>query len=81
MVGAITLAAVIILDWNMGVCSYGFQLLTGRVVALFAAGLSRVSLICFGVHFWYLGHCISYAVVASVLLGAVVSLIYQLGVY
>ncbi|KAJ9697702.1 hypothetical protein PVL29_007026 [Vitis rotundifolia] len=71
--GAITSAAVIILDWNMGACLYGFQLLKSRVVALFVAGLSRVFLICFGVHYWYLGHCISYAVVASVLLGAVVS--------
>ncbi|KAE8705679.1 Calpain-type cysteine protease DEK1 [Hibiscus syriacus] len=71
--GAITSAAVIILDWNMGACLYGFQLLKSRVVALFVAGTSRVFLICFGVHYWYLGHCISYAVVASVLLGAAVS--------
>ncbi|WCJ28805.1 calpain-type cysteine protease family [Euphorbia peplus] len=71
--GAITSAAVIILDWNMGACLYGFQLLQSRVVALFVAGISRVFLICFGVHYWYLGHCISYAVVASVLLGAAVS--------
>ncbi|XP_065878809.1 calpain-type cysteine protease DEK1 [Euphorbia lathyris] len=71
--GAITSAAVIILDWNMGACLYGFQLLQSRVVALFVAGTSRVFLICFGVHYWYLGHCISYAVVASVLLGAAVS--------
>ncbi|XP_057954854.1 calpain-type cysteine protease DEK1 [Malania oleifera] len=70
--GAITSAAVIILDWNMGACLYGFQLLQNRVVALFVAGTSRVFLICFGVHYWYLGHCISYAVVASVLLGAAV---------
>ncbi|KAJ6427915.1 hypothetical protein OIU84_023340 [Salix udensis] len=71
--GFITSAAVIILDWNMGACLYGFQLLQSRVVALFVAGLSRVFLFCFGVHYWYLGHCISYAVVASVLLGAAVS--------
>ncbi|CAA2992302.1 calpain-type cysteine protease DEK1 [Olea europaea subsp. europaea] len=71
--GATTSAAVIILDWNMGTCLYGFQLLKNRVAALFVAGLSRVFLICFGVHYWYLGHCTSYAVVASVLLGAAVS--------
>ncbi|KAL9386177.1 hypothetical protein Peur_019301 [Populus x canadensis] len=71
--GFITSAAVIILDWNMGACLYCFQLLQSRVVALFVAGTSRVFLICFGVHYWYLGHCISYAVVASVLLGAAVS--------
>lgn len=71
--GAVTSAAVIILDWNMGACLYGFQLLQSRVAALFVAGTSRVFLICFGVHYWYLGHCISYAVVASVLLGAAVS--------
>ncbi|XP_035546062.1 calpain-type cysteine protease DEK1-like isoform X2 [Juglans regia] len=71
--GAITSAAIIILDWNMGACLYGFKLLSSRVVALFVAGTSRVFLICFGVHYWYLGHCVSYAVVASVLLGAAVS--------
>ncbi|XP_076889282.1 calpain-type cysteine protease DEK1-like [Bidens hawaiensis] len=71
--GAITSAAVIILDWNMGACLYGFQLLQSRVIALFVAGASRVFLICFGVHYWYLGHCISYAVVGSVLLGAAVT--------
>ncbi|KAL0000054.1 hypothetical protein SO802_019656 [Lithocarpus litseifolius] len=71
--GAITSAAVIILDWNMGACLYGFKLLNSRVAALFVAGTSRVFLICFGVHYWYLGHCVSYAVVASVLLGAAVS--------
>ncbi|KAG8387378.1 hypothetical protein BUALT_Bualt02G0015100 [Buddleja alternifolia] len=68
--GAITSAAVIILDWNVGTCLYGFKLLKSRVLALFVAGISRVFLICFGVHYWFLGHCISYAVVASVLLGA-----------
>ncbi|KAH1250922.1 Calpain-type cysteine protease DEK1 [Glycine max] len=61
--GAITSVAVIILDWNLGACLYGFQLLDSRVAALFIAGTSRV----------YLGHCISYAVMASVLLGAAVS--------
>ncbi|XP_010257664.1 PREDICTED: calpain-type cysteine protease DEK1 [Nelumbo nucifera] len=71
--GAITSAAVVILDWNMGACLFGFELLKSRVAALFVAGTSRVFLICFGVHYWYLGHCISYAVVASVLLGAAVS--------
>ncbi|KAI3461898.1 hypothetical protein Pfo_018561 [Paulownia fortunei] len=71
--GAITSAAVIILDWNVGTCLYGFKLLKSRVAALFVAGTSRVFLICFGVHYWYLGHCLSYAVVASVLLGAAVS--------
>ncbi|KAI3688303.1 hypothetical protein L1987_82014 [Smallanthus sonchifolius] len=71
--GAITSAAVIILDWNMGACLYGFQLLQSRVMALFVAGTSRVFLICFGVQYWYLGHCISYAVVGSVLLGAAVT--------
>ncbi|KAI4386305.1 hypothetical protein MLD38_004246 [Melastoma candidum] len=71
--GAITSAAVIILDWNIGACLYVFKLLKSRVTALFVAGASRVFLICFGVHFWYIGHCISYAVVASMLLGAAVS--------
>ncbi|XP_042517382.1 calpain-type cysteine protease DEK1-like [Macadamia integrifolia] len=71
--GAITSTAVVILDWNMGACLFGFELLKSRVAALFVAGTSRVFLICFGVHYWYLGHCISYAVVASVLLGAAVS--------
>ncbi|KAK3002276.1 hypothetical protein RJ639_022188 [Escallonia herrerae] len=102
--GAITSAAVIILDWNIGACLYGFQLLQSLVIALFVAGMSRVFLICFGVHYWfvpdfkagtfivksdslkkslshyhvvlpnrYLGHCVCYAVVASVLLGAAVS--------
>uniref|UniRef100_A0A7N1A3N3 Protein DEFECTIVE KERNEL 1 n=1 Tax=Kalanchoe fedtschenkoi TaxID=63787 RepID=A0A7N1A3N3_KALFE len=70
--GALTSAAVIILDWNMGACLYGFQLLKNRTVALFAAGISRIFLISFGIHYWYLGHCLSYAVVASVLLGAAV---------
>ncbi|GAA0139178.1 cysteine protease [Lithospermum erythrorhizon] len=71
--GAVTSAAVIILDWNMGACLYGFKLLKSRVVALLIAGASRVFLICFGVHYWYIGHCVSYAVVASALLGAAVS--------
>ncbi|KAL2239163.1 UNVERIFIED_CONTAM: Calpain-type cysteine protease DEK1, partial [Sesamum indicum] len=60
-------------NWNVGTCLYGFKLLKSRVAALFIAGTSRVFLICFGVHYWFLGHCISYAVVASVLLGAAVS--------
>lgn len=71
--GVITSAAVIILDWNIGACLYVFQLLESRVLVLLIAGASRVFLICFGVHFWYIGHCISYAVVASMLLGAFVS--------
>ncbi|XP_039143168.1 calpain-type cysteine protease ADL1 [Dioscorea cayenensis subsp. rotundata] len=71
--GAITSAAVIVLDWNIGACLFGFELLKSREVALFVAGTSRIFLICFGVNYWYLGHCISYAVVASVLLGAAVS--------
>lgn len=60
--GAITSVAVVVLDWNMGACLYGFQLLNKRVTVLFIAGTSRVFLICFGVQYWYLGHCISYAV-------------------
>ncbi|KAJ1405412.1 Peptidase C2, calpain, catalytic domain [Sesbania bispinosa] len=71
--GAITSVAVIILDWNMGACLYGFQLLNNRVTVLFIAGTSRVFLICFGVQYWYLGHCISYIVMASVLSLAAVS--------
>ncbi|KNA16830.1 hypothetical protein SOVF_085410 [Spinacia oleracea] len=70
--GAITSAAVIVLDWNMGACLFGFQLLKSPIAALFIAGASRIFLICFGVHYWYLGHCISYLVMASVLLGAAV---------
>ncbi|KAL8170914.1 hypothetical protein V2J09_022718 [Rumex salicifolius] len=38
--GAITSTAVIILDWNMGACLYGFKLLQSRVAALFIAGTS-----------------------------------------
>ncbi|CAA6673108.1 unnamed protein product [Spirodela intermedia] len=52
--GAITSAAVIVLDWNMGACLFGFELLRSRVAALFVAGASRVFLICFGVHYWNL---------------------------
>lgn len=70
--GGITSAAVVIFDANIGACLFVFELLRSRVVALFLAGVYRVFLICFGVHYWYLGHCISYAVVASVLLGAAV---------
>ncbi|KAG0456572.1 hypothetical protein HPP92_024360 [Vanilla planifolia] len=73
LVGAITSAAVVVLDWNMGVCLLGFNLLRSRFMVLFVAGTSRVFLICFGIHYWYLGHCASYAIVASVLLGASVS--------
>ncbi|OVA06359.1 Peptidase C2 [Macleaya cordata] len=71
--GAVTSAAIIVLDWNLGACLFGFELLKSRVTALFVAGTSRIFLICFGVHYWYLGHCISYGVVASVLLFAAVS--------
>ncbi|XP_073105600.1 calpain-type cysteine protease ADL1 isoform X2 [Elaeis guineensis] len=71
--GAITSVAVIVLDWNMGACLFGFELLKSRVLALFVVGMSRIFLICFGVHYWYLGHCVSYAFVASVLLAAAVS--------
>ncbi|ESQ29931.1 hypothetical protein EUTSA_v10011175mg [Eutrema salsugineum] len=71
--GGITSAAVIVLDWNIGACLYGFKLLQNRVLALFVAGTSRLFLICFGIHYWYLGHCISYIFVASVLSGAAVS--------
>lgn len=46
----------IFLDWNMGACLYGFQLLESRVGALFVAGTSRVFLICFGVHYWLTPH-------------------------
>ncbi|KAG2552578.1 hypothetical protein PVAP13_9KG552600 [Panicum virgatum] len=71
--GALTSVAVVILDWNLGLCSFRFELLKSRVIVLFVAGTSRAFLICFGVHYWYLGHCISYAFVASVLLSAAVS--------
>ncbi|XP_010552284.1 PREDICTED: calpain-type cysteine protease DEK1 [Tarenaya hassleriana] len=71
--GGITSVAIIVLDWNIGACLYGFKLLRSRVLALFVAGTSRLFLICFGVHYWYLGHCISYIFVASVLSGAAVS--------
>ena len=40
-------------DWNIGACLYGFQLLKSGVLALFVAGMSRVFLICFGVHYWF----------------------------
>lgn len=40
-------------DWNMGACLYGFKLLQSSVAALFVAGTSRVFLICFGVHYWF----------------------------
>ncbi|XP_042465852.1 calpain-type cysteine protease ADL1-like, partial [Zingiber officinale] len=71
--GAVTSVAVLVLDWNMGVCLFAFEIVRSRIVALSVAGISRIFLICFGVHYWYLGHCISYAFVASVLLGAIVS--------
>lgn len=71
--GGITSITVVVLDSNVGACLFGFELLKSRIAALFVAGIYRVFLICFGVHYWYLGHCISYAVVASVLLGAAVT--------
>lgn len=71
--GALTSVAVVILDWNLGLCSFRFELLKSRMIVLFVAGTSRAFLISFGVHYWYLGHCISYAFVASVLLSAAVS--------
>ncbi|XP_074565064.1 calpain-type cysteine protease ADL1-like [Curcuma longa] len=71
--GAVTSVAVLVLDWNMGVCLFAFEIVRSRILALTVAGISRIFLICFGVHYWYLGHCISYAFVASVLLGAAVS--------
>ncbi|KAM3394293.1 receptor kinase-like protein Xa21 [Capsicum galapagoense] len=71
--GATTSAAVIILDWNLGACLYGFKHLKSRVVVLYVACTSRAFLIYFGVHYWYFGHCISYPVVESVLLRAAVS--------
>ncbi|KZV29217.1 hypothetical protein F511_22382 [Dorcoceras hygrometricum] len=47
--------------------------LSCRVAAPSVAGAYRVFLICFGVHYWYLGLCTSSAVVASGLLGAAVA--------
>lgn len=44
---------VVLIDWNMGACLYGYQLLKSRIAALFVAGASRVFLICFGVHYWF----------------------------
>ncbi|GAB2212288.1 hypothetical protein Droror1_Dr00025641 [Drosera rotundifolia] len=69
----ITSASVVILDWNMAACLYGFQLLRSHAAAAAIAGTSRIFLICFGIHYWYVGHCVSYAVMASVLLGAAVA--------
>ena len=40
-------------DANIGACLFGFELLRSRVLALFLAGVYRVFLICFGVHYWY----------------------------
>ncbi|CAM6110257.1 unnamed protein product [Calypogeia fissa] len=71
--GGVTSAAVLILDANVGACLFGFELLKNRVVALIVAGIYRIILLCFGVNYWYLGHCLSYAVVATVLSGAAVS--------
>ncbi|KAJ3692452.1 hypothetical protein LUZ60_012802 [Juncus effusus] len=70
----ITSVAVVVLDWNMGLCLFKFELLKSRVVAISVAGASRIFLICFGEHYWYLGHCISYAFVASVLSAVAISL-------
>lgn len=41
-------------DWNIGACLYGFKLLQNRVLALFVAGTSRLFLICFGIHYWFI---------------------------
>ena len=40
-------------DWNLGLCSFRFELLKSRTLALFVAGASRVFLMCFGVHYWF----------------------------
>ncbi|PHT97324.1 Calpain-type cysteine protease DEK1 [Capsicum chinense] len=42
--GATTSAAVIILDWNLGACLYGFKLLKSRVIVLFVAVVASVLL-------------------------------------
>jgi hypothetical protein len=57
-------------DSNVGACLFGFELLRSRVVALFVAGLYRIFLICFGVHFWYVAtsHCWHQNYVSSVYL-------------
>ncbi|PHT97713.1 Calpain-type cysteine protease ADL1 [Capsicum chinense] len=44
--GATTSAAVIILDWNLGACLYGFKLLKSRVVILFIAVMQLWHLCC-----------------------------------
>nr|CAB3501081.1 unnamed protein product [Digitaria exilis] len=51
--GALTSVAVVILDWNLGLCSFRFELLKSRMILLFVAGTSRAFLICFGVHYWF----------------------------
>ncbi|KAG6736631.1 hypothetical protein POTOM_060495 [Populus tomentosa] len=72
--GFITSAAVIILDWNMGACLYGFQLLQSRVGHFLLRAHPEFFFSALGcITGLYLGHCISYAIVASVLLGAAVS--------
>lgn len=40
-------------DLNIGACLFAFKLLKSRIVALCVAGVYRVMLISFGVHFWY----------------------------
>lgn len=40
-------------DWNIGACLFRFELLKSRVAALSIAGVYRLFLICFGVHYWY----------------------------
>lgn len=52
MLTAISFQMFIETDWNMGACLFGFELLKSRIVALFVAGMSRIFLICFGVHYW-----------------------------
>ncbi|KAH9329441.1 hypothetical protein KI387_001549 [Taxus chinensis] len=71
--GVVTSVTIVVLDIYVGACLFGFELLKSRVTALFVAGTYRSLFICFGVHYWYLGHCISYAVVASALSGAAVT--------
>lgn len=53
-------------DWNMGACLYGFELLNSRVAALFVAGTSRIFLICFGVHYWFV-HLLYFKCIATAL--------------
>lgn len=40
-------------DWNMGVCLYGFEFVKSFVVVFFIVGIFRVFFICFGVYYWF----------------------------